>query len=136
MGTDLEIEFEEALESDVNNSYDEKTASNENENENVNEDETDIMDMSQERESSSSFGLSDVECGYRSNQNDTVSKTEIDGALLKKLGVPLDYDEQNNLAKMIVENRNLHKENESRFEDDDAQIAAIDDDEEEGDENE
>ena len=109
--TDLEIEFEEALEADVNNSYDEKTASNENENVN------DIMDVTEERESSSSFGLSDVDCGYQSNQSNKVKKAEIDGALLKKLGVPLDYNEQNNLATMIVENRELHKEDESRFDD-------------------
>merc|ERR1712228_667617 len=109
MGTDLEIEFEEALEADVNNSYDEKTASNETENENVDE------IVSEERESSSSMGLSDIDCGYRSS--DKVKKAEIDGALLKKLGVPLDYNEQNQLATMIVENRNLDKENESRFDD-------------------
>merc|ERR1712228_1059527 len=104
-----EIEFEEALEADVNNCYDEKTASNENED----NDEHNAMND----ESSSSMGLSDIECGYNQSNNNKIKTAEIDGALLKKLGVPLDYNEQNNLATMIVENRRLRQEDESRFDD-------------------
>jgi len=39
----------------------------------------------------------------------------VDGALLKKLGVPLDYNEQTNLATMIRENRRMLQENHSRL---------------------
>merc|ERR1712048_698513 len=87
----------------------------------------DIVDnttVQEEREDSSisSVGLSEIDCGYQSNAtNSKVDKAEIDGALLNKLGVPLDYNEQNQLAKMIIENRKLEQENAERFDDESPQ---------------
>merc|ERR1719203_1781567 len=60
---------------------------------------------------SSSLGLSDLEASVEALQIGGV----IDGALLEKLGVPLDYNEQQQLATMITENRKMQTDNEQRF---------------------
>merc|ERR1712154_489926 len=49
------------------------------------------------------------------NKATKIRPSEIDGALLEKLGVPLDYNEQTNLATMIMENRKLQQDDDSRF---------------------
>merc|ERR1712129_540967 len=100
----------------------EKTVSQENEQQQEEESangfgvfgDIDIVDATvEDREDDSSFVDSDIiDNGYQSNNVDAVqvNKEEIDGALLNKLGVPLDYNEQNQLATMIVENRQIEQE--------------------------
>merc|ERR1719295_208988 len=70
-----------------------------------------VNDKSERDEESSSLGLSELEQSVEALALNGV----VDGALLKKLGVPLDYNEQTNLATMIIENRKLLQENQSRF---------------------
>merc|ERR1712129_646953 len=143
--TDLEIEFDEPLEvvnanatatdTAIVNVDEEKTVSHENEQEEDEEEEEesangfggfgdiDIVDATvEDREDDSSFVDSDIiDNGYQSNNVDAVqvNKEEIDGALLNKLGVPLDYNEQNQLATMIVENRLIEQQNDTTLQDED-----------------
>jgi len=100
--TDLEIEFDEPLESNASKKCDDISSGN------------DIIsnDVTEERENSSSLGL--VE-NYNDKKKINGSE-DIDGALLKELGVPLDYDEQTQLAAMIMEDRKIQKEQENESE--------------------
>merc|ERR1719295_2080453 len=70
-----------------------------------------VNDKSERDEESSSLGLSELEQSVEALALNGV----VDGALLKKLGVPLDYNEQTNLATMIRENRRMLQENHSRL---------------------
>merc|ERR1719295_1321971 len=94
-----------------------------------------VNDKSERDEESSSLGLSELEQSVEALAINGV----VDGALLKKLGVPLDYNEQTNLATMIIENRKLQKENDQRFgsrrEQSDNLVAGtmVDDDDDDGD---
>merc|ERR1712129_434585 len=109
----------------------EKTVSQENEQQQEEESangfgvfgDIDIVDATvEDREDDSSFVDSDIiDNGYQSKNVDAVqvNKEEIDGALLNKLGVPLDYNEQNQLATMIVENRQIEQEQNDTLEDED-----------------
>jgi len=123
--TDLEIEFDEPLEKDINHTgnYDEKTEDSAEpdfnaepsvEDTDAQQEEKKENGISEEVEASdgdsSSLGIDDSEVCYTPNG-------VIDGALLNKLGVPLDYNEQQQLATMIIENRKLTQENQSRFDD-------------------
>eukprot|EP01083_Nonionella_stella_P095061 266797_1 len=112
--TDLEIEFEEPIELTNNENQQQIMEAQEEEE----EEKEDLISC--DDESSSSFSIDGT--------TQIGSATQIDGILLKKLGVPLDYNEQTNLATMIIENRKLMRENESRF--------AIDEEDEEERDNE
>eukprot|EP00484_Ammonia_sp_Unknown_P018099 CAMPEP_0197028246 /NCGR_PEP_ID=MMETSP1384-20130603/7975_1 /TAXON_ID=29189 /ORGANISM="Ammonia sp." /LENGTH=838 /DNA_ID=CAMNT_0042457217 /DNA_START=21 /DNA_END=2534 /DNA_ORIENTATION=+ len=115
--TDLEIEFEEPL---INgNSYqiepqfedldiDSVLAPDPNDNNN------NSNDICVDSASSSASSLSDIDV-VDADMNGTVKPSDIDGTLLKKLGVPLDYNEQTDLATMILENRKLNEENKQRL---------------------
>jgi len=104
--TDLEIEFEEPIENESGYGVAPIDVTSENL-------ETEIEDKveSERDEESSSLGLSELEQSVEALAINGV----IDGALLEKLGVPLDYNEQTNLATMIIENRKLQQDDDTRF---------------------
>jgi len=133
--TDLEIEFEEPIENEDQYGVPTQRVDADH---NKEEDEETVRETTTDRdEESSSLGLSDLEQSVEALSINGV----VDGALLKKLGVPLDYNEQTNLATMIIENRKLQKENDQRFgsrrEQSDNLVAGtmLDDDDDDGDGN-
>ena len=73
------------------------------------------QEQEEEQEEESSSSISSLEFEQQEQDKRIVNKCDIDGQLLKKLGVPLDYNQQTNLATMIIENRKLQQENQLRF---------------------
>eukprot|EP00485_Elphidium_margaritaceum_P011522 CAMPEP_0202685642 /NCGR_PEP_ID=MMETSP1385-20130828/1458_1 /ASSEMBLY_ACC=CAM_ASM_000861 /TAXON_ID=933848 /ORGANISM="Elphidium margaritaceum" /LENGTH=809 /DNA_ID=CAMNT_0049340057 /DNA_START=46 /DNA_END=2472 /DNA_ORIENTATION=+ len=126
--TDLEVEFEEPLQvdRDDDDSGTKDTATSSSISEYREQKEKDATTLS-----SSSDMDSDMEFHpqQQQQQQQQIKQTEIDGALLKRLGVPLDYNEQCNLAMVIMENRRRNEEDQGDPDDEeDEEVSAEEED--------